>query len=89
MTNNSIPPDGKTEVAKIAIIAHHLIDGIAIISTVVLILFDKLDASVGVPIIALIAGVWLNNAKNKDMPGGPSLILAATTGFVRLWGVNI
>ena len=90
MSENSIPPKDKASVAKLSIIAHRLIDGLAIISTVVLILFDKLDATVGLPIIALIAGVWLNSAKNKEGPGnGSSVILAAFTGFAKLWGVQI
>lgn len=89
MTNDSIPPKDKAGIAKLSIIAHRLIDGLAIISTVVLILFNKLDATVGLPIIALIAGVWLNNSKNKDTTGGPSIILAAFTGFAKLWGVDI
>jgi hypothetical protein len=90
VTNNSIPPQDKAGLAKISIIAHRLIDGLAIISTVVLILFNKLDATVGIPIIALIAGVWLNSSKDKEGPGnGPSVILAAVTGFARFWGVHI
>jgi len=88
--NNSIPPKDKAGIARLSIIAHRLIDGLAIISTVVLILFNKLDATIGLPIIALIAGVWLNNSKrNSNNGNGPSVIIGALAGFAKLLGAHI
>ncbi len=80
---NSIPPQDKASVSKISIIAHTIIDIIALISITVLVIINKLDTTTGVALIALIAGVWINNSNGKPPSINPSVVLAAITGMYK------
>jgi hypothetical protein len=83
---NSIPPKDKAEVAKVSLITHTVIDLAAIVATSVFVITDKLESTTGIAIIALIAGVWLNNAsnnKNNLPPGASSVVLGAISGVYK------
>lgn len=87
---DSLPPKEKSEVTKLTLITHTLIDALAIIAITLLVIVGKLEPLYGVGIIAIIAGVWLNsNVGGKPPTMGPSAIIGTLGGIAKffiLWG---
>ena len=79
----SLPP-----AAKVASVwAHTIVDVAAIAGIVALICLDKIDASVGLAVIALIAGVWAQmRPKNGQAPPPTAgLVLGLLSGVTDIW----
>jgi hypothetical protein len=87
---DSLPPKEKSEITKLGLITHTIIDAFAIVAITTLVSVGKLEPAYGVGLIAIIAGVWLNsNTNGKPPSNGPSAILGALLGIVKfftLWG---
>jgi hypothetical protein len=86
---NSLPPKEKSEITKLGLITHTIVDSLAIVATVIFVLADKLDPMYGIGLIAIIAGVWLNsNTNGKPPTQGPSAIIGTFAGiykFLQMW----